>query len=89
MSREELEKASALVEQAGASAEGEAAERLADLSDQLSDLAARDRGPDHGRLARLLTALSEVKEAVDGETGDTIERAREEITAYREGVEGV
>lgn len=64
-------------------------ERLQGLADQLENLADRPRGPDHGRLDRLLNALGEVEETVDAEAASAIEEARGDITRYRETVEGV
>lgn len=89
MSRDELSRASELVEQAGGNTDGEPAERLAGFADQLETLATRERGPDHGRLARILTALEEIQADVDDETAETIAEARDAITEYRKGVSGV
>lgn len=87
MTREELANASDLLESVDAS--GEAADRLSDLADQLDRLSTADRGPDHGRLARIQTALGEIKADVDEEGTETIDEALSEILAYRETVEGV
>lgn len=85
-----LEEAASSLESAASEVDdGAAADRLADLADQLDDLAESGRTPDHGRLARLLNALSEVESDVDGSATDAIARAREQITTYREGVPGV
>lgn len=64
-------------------------ERLEGLAEQLRDLADSGRTPDHGRLARMLNALSEVESSEDGSAADAVARAREHITTYREGVEGI
>jgi len=64
-------------------------DRLADLAGQLEKLTEADRGPDHGRLARIQTALDEIQQEVDDETAATIEDARTEISDYRATVDGV
>lgn len=89
MARERLETARDQLRTASESADGEAADRLDGFAEQLDRLAARDRGPDHGRLARILTSLSEIADEADEGTAATIEEARSEITEFRKGVEGV
>jgi hypothetical protein len=90
MSNDSLHEASTHLEAASATAsDDEVADRLAGLSDQLERLAARERGPDHGRLARIENALGEVSEVADAETDAEIDRAHESIVAYRETVDGV
>lgn len=74
---------------AGEAATGDVAARLRELSDQLDRLADRDRGPDHGRLARLQIAFDEIADDLSGEALDELQAAREEITEYRKGVPGV
>ena len=87
MVRENLADASDLL--ASVETTGDAAERLDGLAEQLETLATAERGPDHGRLARLQTALGEVKEQVDDDAAATIDEALEAIVAYRETVDGV
>jgi len=87
MAREELATASDLLE--SIDAEGEAADRLADIADQLSYLSTADRGPDHGRLARIQNAVDEIQTQVDDDAAVTIDEALEHVVAYRETVEGV
>ncbi len=90
MTREDLATASDLLATAADDTDdGDAAERLDSLSDQLDTLADRDRGPDHGRLARIESGLDEVQASVSDEVATTIEEALEAIRAYRETVEGV
>jgi len=84
-----LRRAGDLLADASESADGDAADRLRELSDTCHDLADRDRGPDHGRLARILNALGEVEPDLDDEARDLVDGARSELTAYREDVEGV
>ncbi|WP_181686914.1 DUF7553 family protein [Halorhabdus salina] len=88
MTRTELKTASEILESAADSA-GDNADRLADLADQLDQLAEADRGPDHGRMARIQTALDEIQQETDDETAATIEDARTEISDYRATVDGV
>jgi len=88
MTRTELATASDTLESAVDSA-GDNADRLADLAGQLDQLAEAERGPDHGRMARIQTALNEIQEAVDDETAATIQDARTEISEYRSTVDGV
>lgn len=87
MVRTELAEASDLL--ASIDTSGEPAERLEDIADQLDHLSTADRGPDHGRLARIQTALDEIQTQVDDEGAATIDEALEDIVAYRETVEGV
>jgi tRNA A22 N-methylase len=87
MVRTELAEASELL--ASVDASGEAAERLEDIAGQLDRLSTADRGPDHGRLARIQTALGEIQTDVDDEAAATIDGALEQVVAYRETVEGI
>jgi len=64
-------------------------ERIESHAGQLADLAERDRGPDHGRLARHMTALGEIGDALDGEAADHVDAAYDQLKEYRKGVEGV
>lgn len=90
MTREKLQTAS---EELRAAAEhvtdAELGERLAEQADQFERLAAADRGPDQGRLARHLNALSDIRESLDGDAASHVDDAVEAITAYRETVGGV
>ncbi|WEL18334.1 Uncharacterized protein SVXHr_2179 [Halorhabdus sp. SVX81] len=88
MTRTELATASDKLESAVDSA-GDNTDRLADLAGQLDQLADAERGPDHGRMARIQTALDEIQQDVDDETAATIEDARTEISNYRATVDGV
>lgn len=89
MTREHLVTASDLLETAAESADGDAATRLNDLAGQLDRLATAERGPDHGRLARIENALDELREASGPIVTDAIDSAHEHVVAYRETVEGV
>lgn len=84
----------AIAEAAEETVDEDAADRLSGLADQLGNLAERERGPDHGRLARIQTALNEVESGLSEQQGDeaaqaAIERARQQISEYRSGVSGV
>ena len=64
-------------------------ERARELAGTLRSLADRDRGPDHGRLARIERALAELREGA-GEAGEeAVDETRTHVQAYRETVEGV
>ncbi len=65
------------------------ADRLENLADQLERLSAAETGPDHGRLARIQSAMHDVREAVDDDAVTRIREAHEAINEYREGLEGV
>lgn len=88
MTRTELATASEILESATDSTETNA-DRLTDLAAQLDQLAEADRGPNHGRMARIQTALDEIQKETDDETAATIEDARTEISDYRATVDGV
>ena len=89
MTRAELSEASDLCRQAAEETTGEARERLYEQSNQLATLADRDRGPDHGRLARHMNALDELAADLDGEAADVVSEARDLVGEYRQGVAGV
>ncbi|WP_053946751.1 DUF7553 family protein [Halolamina sediminis] len=90
MAREKLQTASdELREAAECATDPELQERLAEQADQFDRLATADRGPDQGRLARHLNALSDIRESLDGEAAAHIDDAEEAITAYRGTVGGV
>lgn len=90
MTREDLASASDRLESAAdATSDGDATERLQDLAGQLDALATRDRGPDHGRLARIGIALDDLQDDVDDAVATEIDDARDDVVAYRETVEGV
>jgi hypothetical protein len=90
MSRTELTTASQHLESAAdAATDADAQSRLADIADQLADLAEGEHGPDHGRLARIQTALGDVEEDASTEVSGQIDDALTAIVAYRETIEGV
>lgn len=87
MTRETLATASETLESAADATGGDdAAERLSSLADQLDALATRDRDPDHGRLARIENALTDLE---DADVGERVESAHESVVAFRETIEGV
>jgi hypothetical protein len=90
MTRENLATASDRLESAAdASDDEDAAERLRDLAGQLDSLAERERGPDHGRLARIENALGDLQESAGDEVAAEIEAGHDAVIAFRETVEGV
>ncbi|SFF75643.1 hypothetical protein SAMN04488063_0153 [Halopelagius inordinatus] len=89
MAHEELKAASDDLRAAAEDASGELQSRIYDQSNQLADLAAADRGPDHGRLARHMNALTEIADAADGTVRERVESAYDHVEEYRSGVSGV
>lgn len=90
MTREQLRAASDELRRASEStADPELERRLHDQSNQFATMATDGSGPDHGRLARHLNALKEIREEASEEVTERIEAAEEAITAYRETVDGV
>lgn len=84
-----LRRASEELRAAAEAAEGDARQRLHEQSEALADLAARERGPDHGRLARHERAIEDAAADAGETVTDHVEAALEAIHAYRETVEGV
>jgi len=62
-----------------------ASERLAKLAEQLADLSTAD----HGRLARIQSALHELESGDAADVADSIETANDAINEYRSDLEGV
>jgi hypothetical protein len=89
MTREQLVHAAEELKQASADTSGEVKERLESQADTLHSLAEADHGPDHGRLDRIMHALSELKGDVDEGTAGRIESAYDHVKAHRETVSGV
>jgi hypothetical protein len=89
VTRTALEAASEELRKASELASGDRQARLYDHSNQIAELAARDEGPDHGRLDRHMNALYEIAEETDGDLHDHVVAARDHLTEYRSGVEGV
>lgn len=90
MTRDRLQTASETLRKAAESAtDSDLQERLHEQADQFERLATADRGPDQGRLARHLNALSDIRESLDGDAASYVDDAEAAITAYRETVGGV
>ena len=90
MTREQLTTASDRLESAATETESDdASERLSELGRQLQTLATAERGPDHGRLARIQSALNELATGDATDVADTIEAADDAINEYRSDLEGV
>lgn len=67
----------------------ETAERLDGSADQLRKMIDAERGPDHGRLDRLMHNLRDVESDLDGEAAEAVGTALSYVRSYRETVEGV
>ena len=90
MTRSELASASDLLASAAEDAtDADARDTLSELSDQLGRLADAERGPDHGRLARIEAKLDDVQTSASDDVAVAIDEALSEIHAYRETIEGV
>jgi hypothetical protein len=89
MPREELQTASDELRRAAEDADGDLRERIYEQSNQLAELATRERGPDHGRLDRHMNALGEIADDLDGDARERVLDARDQVREYRTGVEGV
>lgn len=90
MTREELETASEELRGAAENiADDDVRERTEAQAEELEELSTADSDPDHGRLARHLHILGEIREATNGDARDGVERAIDRVTKYRETVEGV
>lgn len=90
MPRESLQTASEALESAAqGTGSSNASDRLADLADQLGTLATADTGPDHGRLARIQSALHDLESGDGADVADDIEAADEAINEYRSDLDGV
>ena len=72
-----------------AASNADTADRLDSLAETVEKLADADRGPDHGRLARLEYNLQDVREDLDAEAADLVDEALSHEQAYRETVKGV
>lgn len=89
MTREELAQAGALLDRAAKAADGEVVDTLRIHAEQLGDMAERERGPDHGRLARHQQRLRDARVSVDEEVTSLIDEANQLINDHRETLEGV
>ncbi|WP_262178231.1 DUF7553 family protein [Haloarcula laminariae] len=90
MARKELATASDRLESAAANTgNDDAGERLGELASQLEGLSTADRGPDHGRLARIQSALNDLQSGDGGDVAETIDEADDAINEYRSDLEGV
>jgi hypothetical protein len=89
MTREPLQRASEILQEASEAASGEAADRLQDQAAAFADHAESERGPDHGRLARHENHLHELEDDVGDDVRALIADAFDAIHDYRETIEGV
>lgn len=86
---EHLRRASQRLAAAAEVDDGDANERLREQADELAELADRDRGPDHGRLARHERAIEDAAGDAGEAATEHVESALDSVHAYRETVEGV
>jgi hypothetical protein len=89
MSREHLRRATQHLEAAAETAQGTTAERLREQAEQFRRLAERERGPDHGRLARHERVVADIADEGSDDVEDHVEDALEAVHAFRETIEGV
>ncbi|MFW6382704.1 MAG: DUF7553 family protein [Haloferacaceae archaeon] len=90
MTRTELAAAGDLLAAAAEDADSaDVRETLSGLAEQLDRLADADRGPDHGRLARIESKLDDVRRGESDDVATVIDEALDEIHAYRETLQGV
>ncbi|WP_254271981.1 DUF7553 family protein [Haloarcula marina] len=90
MTRETLATASDHLESAAEdTANDDASERLTELAEQLDRLSTADRGPDHGRLARIQSALNDLSGGDGEDVAEAIDDANDAINEYRSTLEGV
>jgi ABC-type transporter Mla subunit MlaD len=89
MTRDRLRTAGELLIDASRDADGDLRERIEGLAEQLDDLADADRGPDHGRIARMENALNEIEAQLDGDARENVRDAHEHLSEYRSTVSGV
>lgn len=89
MPREQLVQAAEELKEASAGVSGETKDRLESQAESLRSLAKAEHGPDHGRLDRIMHALSELKNDVDEETAEQVDSAYDYVKTHRETVSGV
>lgn len=90
MAREDLESAAETLEAAAEMATDEDVRSgLTTHAEAYRTLAARERGPDHGRLARHERGLADLQADASEDVAERIERALADVRAYRETVDGV
>lgn len=88
MSVEKLREASDALREAATSIEGASGDRLREHANRLAELAERDRGPDHGTVARHQQKLKDIK-GDEPAAADAVDEANERLNEYRQTVEGV
>ncbi|SEH68774.1 hypothetical protein SAMN05192561_1373 [Halopenitus malekzadehii] len=88
MSSQKLRDASDVLREAATAIDGNAGDRLAEQADRLGTLADRDRGPDHGTVARHQQKLKDIT-ADEPTATDAVNEANDLLNAYRETIEGV
>lgn len=87
MAHDALEEASELLRRAAdASEDTELADALSTQADQLVALAARDRGPNQGRLVRHQHVLWRLQDTVDGDAAELLGDASALLSQYRKTI---
>jgi len=89
MSHDELIAASEALDDAAEHAAGDRSTQLTDVAETVANLAEREPGPDHGRLARIEYTLRELKAGADEGVVGAVDDALGHIKEYRKTVEGV
>jgi len=89
MTHDELIAASEALDDAADHASDDRAAGLTETAETVADLAERDHGADHGRLARIEYTLRELKDGSEAAVGDSIDDALGHIKAFRKTVDGV
>ena len=74
---------------AEAADDGDLRDRLEGQADRLADDADRERGPDHGTLARRTNVVRELRDDGGDAVVEHAEAAVDRINAYRENLPGV
>jgi hypothetical protein len=89
MTHDDLIAASDALADAAEHASDDQAAGLTATAETLAELAKRDHGADHGRLARIEYTLRELHDGADEQVGGGIDDALGHIKAFRKTVEGV
>lgn len=90
MSGNELTKASEQIESAASeTTDDDASERLTELAGQVTDIAEGETEADHGRIARIQAALDELQSSLEDDVAATVDSARDKLSSYRKGLDGV
>jgi len=89
MTRDELIAASESLTSAAEGADDELSAKLSEQADTLATLADREKGPDHGRLAKIEHSLRSLKDSASDDGAALIDDALDHVKSYRSTVDGV